>query len=94
MQSAYNRANNSLAVTGSTYRTVPGNVNFINDVTVSGNLSVLGNVTSYSVQQFDIYDSLLYIANNNFTSDIVDIGIIGHYNDGLMLIQVFLEIQL
>ena len=49
------------------------------DLIITGNLSVLGNSTTLSTNQLDIKDSLIYLANNNFTSDIIDIGIIGHY---------------
>jgi hypothetical protein len=73
-QSAYNKANTGGTITGS--------VSITQDLTVSGNLSVLGTSTTITSTTLDIGDSLIYLANNNLTSDIVDIGIIGHYNDG------------
>ena len=73
---------NKLNLTGSLNQTVSGNVIFSNDVTVTGNLFVLGNTTTFRTSQLDIGDSLIYLANNNYLSDIVDIGIIGHYNPG------------
>ena len=73
---------NKLNLTGSLNQTVSGNVIFSNDVTVTGNLLVLGNTTTFRTSQLDIGDSLIYLANNNYLSDIVDIGIIGHYNPG------------
>lgn len=71
----------TVARTGSG-QTFTGNQIFTNDVSISGNLTVLGNTTTIRTSTLDIGDSLIYLANNNLTSDIVDIGIIGHYNDG------------
>ena len=59
--------------------TISGNVSITQDLTVTGNLNILGNSTVIHTSQIDVYDSLIYLANNNFTSDAVDIGIIGHY---------------
>jgi hypothetical protein len=81
MQSAYNTANTGYNFVN-TGGTVTGNVTFANDVTVTGNLSILGNTTTIQTSQLDIGDSLIYLANNNYVSDVVDIGIIGHYNPG------------
>lgn len=71
----------TVARTG-TGQTFTGNQTFSNDVSISGNLTVLGTTTTIKTSSLDIGDSLIYLANNNLTSDIVDIGIIGHYNDG------------
>lgn len=76
--SAYLVANAALPQSGGT---ITNSLQIGKDLTVSGNLSVLGNLTSIAVNQLDIGDSLIYIANNNFYSDAVDIGIIGHYNN-------------
>jgi hypothetical protein len=82
---AYNRANDAFtqANVGATFvttgGTVSGNVTFTKDITISGNLSVLGNSTTINTNQLDVYDSLIYLANNNLTTDAVDIGIIGRY---------------
>jgi hypothetical protein len=51
------------------------------DLTISGNLSVLGTYTTYNVNNLVVEDSLIALANNN-TGDAVDIGFFGHYNDG------------
>ena len=53
-----------------------------NDLTVQGNLNVLGTSTTINVSSFVVNDPLIFLAGNNFTSDTVDIGFIGHYNDG------------
>lgn len=52
------------------------------DVQISGNLTISGNVTSIDVQTLNISDPLIYLAGNNYTSDIVDIGFVGNYFDG------------
>jgi len=77
--SAYNKANNALPLTGGT---ITGSLSVSQDLSISGNLTVLGNSTTITSSTLDIGDSLIYLANNNLLSDIVDIGIIGHYNDG------------
>ena len=53
-----------------------------NDLTVQGNLNVLGTSSTINVSSFVVNDPLIFLAGNNFTSDTVDIGFIGHYNDG------------
>jgi hypothetical protein len=51
------------------------------DLILSGNLSVLGTSTTYNVSTLTVEDSLIALAKNN-TSDAVDIGFYGHYNNG------------
>jgi hypothetical protein len=58
------------------------NVTVTRDLTVQGNVTVLGNSFSISVTNLNVDDSLIYLANGNYSSDAVDIGFIGHYNDG------------
>jgi hypothetical protein len=53
-----------------------------NDLTVQGNLNVLGTSSTINVSNFVVNDPLIFLAGNNFTSDTVDIGFIGSYNDG------------
>jgi hypothetical protein len=52
------------------------------DVEISGNLTVLGTETIINVETLNIADPLLYLAGNNYTSDVVDIGFVGNYFDG------------
>lgn len=52
------------------------------DVQISGNLTISGNVTSVDVQTLNVADPLIYLAANNYTSDVVDIGFVGNYYDG------------
>ena len=50
------------------------------DVTITGNLTVQGDFTYSS--ELVVVDPLIYLADGNNTSDLVDIGIFGGYNDG------------
>ena len=52
------------------------------DIQISGNLTVLGNTTQIEVQTLNIADPLIYLASDNYTSDVVDIGFVGNYYDG------------
>ena len=78
-QSAFNAANvgNTFVNTGGT---VTGNVTVSNNLTVSGNLYVLGNLTAINTTQEETNAPLIFLANNNTTSDTVDIGFVGNYN--------------
>lgn len=49
------------------------------DLTVSGNLNVLGNTVTVNVETLSVEDSLIKLASNN-TTDAVDIGFFGVYN--------------
>lgn len=63
------------ANTPSLTQTIDGNL------IISGNVSILGNSTVYNVETLTVEDSLIALAKNN-TSDAVDIGFYGHYNNG------------
>jgi hypothetical protein len=64
------------ANTGSLNQTIDGNVQ------ISGNLNVLGSSTIVNTTTLEVSDPLIYLAGNNYVSDIVDIGFVGHYNSG------------
>lgn len=64
------------ANTASLNQTIDGNIS------ISGNLTVLGTQTTINTQTLNVADPLLYLASNNYTSDVVDIGFVGNYNDG------------
>lgn len=68
----------SVARTGVS-QTFTGNQTFSNDVSISGNLTVLGTQTTINTASLEVRDSLIYLANGNFTSDLLDIGFVGHY---------------
>lgn len=53
-----------------------------NDVNITGNLSVLGNTTTIRVNDYVVDDPMIYLAGNNYSSDIVNIGFAGNYFDG------------
>jgi hypothetical protein len=72
---AFIRANNSLDANNG--GTIAGNLS------ITGNLSVLGNTFTVSSSQIVANDSLIILGAGNYTSDILDIGFAGHYNDGV-----------
>lgn len=54
-----------------------------NDLTVTGNLNVIGNTTTIRTNTYIVDDPMIYLAGNNYTSDIVDIGFAAnYYGDG------------
>lgn len=55
---------------------------FDGNVEIGGNLVVVGNVTTTNVQSVIISDPMIYLAGNNYVSDLVDIGFSGNYYDG------------
>jgi exosome complex RNA-binding protein Rrp4 len=56
------------------------NVTF-NTMTVTGNLNVLGNLVGFYSNTLIVNDPLIQLGYNN-PSDSLDLGFIGHYNDG------------
>ena len=54
---------------------------FDGNVQISGNLVVSGNVTTINVSSLLVSDPMIQLGTNN-ASDLVDIGFVGHYNDG------------
>jgi len=80
-QSAYNTANTKFNSSGGNITgavTISGN----NNLTVTGNLYVTGTQFVSNTQAFNIQDPLLVLGVGNYTSDVLDIGFAGHYNDG------------
>jgi len=53
-----------------------------NNLTVTGNLYVFGNTTTFNIDQFEIEDPLLLLGTGNYYTDTKDIGFAAHYNDG------------
>lgn len=78
-QSAYDTANTKFSSSGGT---VSGSVAITNDLSVSGNLVVTGNVTTQNVYSFTVVDPLIVLGVGNYTSDNKDIGFASHYNAG------------
>jgi hypothetical protein len=77
--SAYTQANNALPLTGGT---VSGNVVISKDLSITGNLYVLGNTVSVNTSSFSVQDSLITLGLGNYTTDLLDIGFSAHYNAG------------
>ena len=57
-------------------QTITGNL------AITGSLTVSGNAFSIDTETLKVSDPLIYLAGNNYTSDIVDIGFVGNYNTG------------
>jgi len=53
------------------------------DLTVAGDLTVTGTTVTVNSTTTSVEDSMLELANQNTSADIIDIGIYGNYNDGL-----------
>jgi len=51
------------------------------DVTISGNLTVTGDLVTVNVSTLVVEDSLIQLAANNLTGDALDIGFFGNYNN-------------
>jgi hypothetical protein len=75
---AYNQANAAYAEANLKLNLTGGTIN--GSLNVSGNLSVTGNTTYYNVTTYIVDDPLIYLAANNDTSDLVDIGFMGGKN--------------
>ncbi len=55
---------------------------FEGDVEVGGDIIVAGNLVTVNVSSVIVSDPLIYLAGNNYVSDLVDIGFVGNYYDG------------
>jgi hypothetical protein len=78
-QAAFDKANTTITTSGGS---ITGSLNVSQNLTVSGNLSVLGTTTSINTQQYEVVDPLIKLGIGNYTTDQIDIGFAGHYNDG------------
>jgi hypothetical protein len=56
---------------------VQGNIDLTGNINING--TITGNLTEVNVTNLNVVDSLIYLADNNLTSDSVDIGIYGAY---------------
>jgi hypothetical protein len=54
----------------------------VGDTTISGNLTVTGTLTTVSANNISITDSMIQLASNNTTTDVLDIGLFGSYEAG------------
>jgi hypothetical protein len=78
-QAAFDKANTSITTAGGS---ITGSLNVTQDLAVTGNLTVLGTTTTINTASFTVNDSLITLGVGNYTSDLLDIGISAHYNDG------------
>jgi hypothetical protein len=78
-QAAFNTANTKFNSSGGT---ITGPVSIDSSLVVTGNLIVSGNTFSIQSQTLDVVDPLIILGKGNYTTDILDIGFIGHYNAG------------
>ena len=60
-----------------------GSALFDRDVTITGNLFVNGNLTTFNANTLLIKDPMIYMADNNTVGDTLDIGIVGSFNDSI-----------
>jgi len=67
---AYDTANTKLNISGGI---------ITGDLSVTGNLIVSGSYEYVNVQTYQVADPLIYLASNNYTSDLVDIGFVANY---------------
>ena len=94
-QSAYNTANGANGLAAGAYNTAntkfnssggtisgPVIISANNDLTVTGNLVVLGTTSSVNTETLEVIDPMIILGIGNYTTDAVDIGFAGHYNDG------------
>lgn len=75
---AYNQANAAYAEANLKLNLTGGTIG--GDLAVSGNLTVSGNTYYVNVSTYQVDDPLIYLAANNDTSDVVDIGFMGGHN--------------
>jgi hypothetical protein len=52
------------------------------DLEITGNLHIFGNTVTHNAETLNIADPLIYLAANNYSSDMVDIGFAANYYDG------------
>ena len=60
-----------------------GNAEIDGSLTVTGNFTVNGEQTIIDSTTQSVTDSMIELASGNTTSDTLDVGIYGNYNDGL-----------
>ena len=68
-------ANSTFVKLTSSSQTITGNLS------ITGSLIVSGNTYIISAEELRVADPLIYLAGNNYISDIVDIGWVGNYYD-------------
>jgi hypothetical protein len=54
----------------------------VGNISITGSLVVSGNTYKVDANTLIVQDPLIYLAGNNYVSDIVDIGFVANYNNG------------
>ena len=68
-----NFANSTFVKLTASNQTITGNLSVVGSLTISGNTTIV------NAENLRVSDPLIYLAGNNYSSDIVDIGFIGNY---------------
>jgi hypothetical protein len=55
---------------------------FHGNVYVQGSLNVTGSLAYINVQTLSVTDSIIQLASNNTSADVIDLGFVGNYNTG------------
>ena len=63
-------------------QTIGGALYITGDLDVSGNTIFRGNTYAIDVEHYTVSDPIIYLAANNYTSDLVSIGFAANYFDG------------
>lgn len=79
---AFSGNNSVLVDVDNTVIRTTGNQSITGDFAITGNLTITGNTFTQDVETLRVTDPIIYLAANNYTSDIVDIGFAGNYFDG------------
>ena len=79
-QGAYDTANSKFDKAGGT---ITGNVFITRDLSIGGNVTVLGNTFSVNAGSIQSNSTVLLLGIGNYTTDIIDVGFAGHYNAGV-----------
>ena len=53
----------------------------VSNLTITGDLTVQGTTTTVAAANLEVTDSLIYLASEQFNTDVLDIGIYGAYGD-------------
>jgi hypothetical protein len=80
---SFNLGNNSLRWNEGHFGNVHATAGYFDgSVEISGDLVISGNVTTTNVNSLVVSDPMIYLAGNNYTSDLLDIGFAANYFDG------------
>jgi len=59
---------------------LPNDVTVSNNLNVGGDLTVSGNVVSIDVTELKVEDAMIHLASNNTSSNLLDMGFVGQYS--------------